>query len=501
MDARTSGPLTCDRVPAPAQDCVLTAAIDIPVADPITGRIVAGAPVREATTTSTAAENFEYTLPALDDPINPGLVPGLYTVRLSAPGYEPATTDVRVAQGQIAAAEPTVMQPLGLISGIVTYRTGAPATPTCVVVVPAGAANPTSCVVDTDGVLCTADGGPGQRCSVVADDGKLLGRRADPRLVSAVGVAHRPRIPDTPCRSPSNCALGSDFRYDPVINRYGRLTVTVERPNDDTGVLEPLPNATVTAVSDTGRPVEPVISGPDGVALLTGMNGGYLIKAVVDPNDPKSASAEKADVSVGLNDDKVLILVPTAPIGPFVGKVVVNVAGVESAVSGATVSITSAVYGYDGAVPLLGTATVETDANGCFAIVPPGTAPTDNLTSADCTDPVLAGSIGSIRDSSGNDVALVARRIVVSVSGTNILTFNSPGALTVVGTDAVKSLPKILVTARPVPIGDVKLTSASPLDTPDTGRVRAGNGDGGQPGSGIERNCGVSKFRRHLELA
>jgi hypothetical protein len=466
VDARTSGPLTCDRVPAPAPDCVLTATIDIPVADPITGRIVAGAPVREATTTSTAAQNFEYTLPSLDDPINPGLVPGLYTVRLSAPGYEPATTDVRVAQGQIAAAEPTVMQPLGLISGIVTYRTGAPATPTCVVVVPAGAANPTSCVVDTDGVQCTADGEPGQRCSVVADDGSysVVGLTHGSYLLSVLPTDPEFQIPPA---FAIQLPLGSDFRYDPVINRYGRLTVTVERPNDDTGVLEPLANATVTATSDTGRPVQPVISGPDGVALLTGMNGGYLVKAVVDPNDPASAVAVKADVSVGLNDDKVLVLVPTAPIGPFVGKVVVNVAGVESAVSGATVSITSAIYGYDGAVPLLGTATVETDANGCFAIVPPGTAPTNNLTSADCTDPVLAGSIGSIRDSSGNNVALVARRIVVSVTGTNILTFNSPGALTVVGTDAVKSLPKILVTARPVPIGNVKLTSASPL-TPDT---------------------------------
>ena len=500
VDARTSGPLTCDRVPPPAQDCVLTAAIDIPVADPITGRIVAGAPVREAVTTTTAAQDFEFTLPALDDPINPGLVPGLYTVRLSAPGYEPATTDVRVAQGQIAVAEPTVMQPLGLISGILTYRTGTPAAPTCVVVVPAGADNPTSCVPDPDGVQCTADGGPGQRCSLVAADGTY----------SVVGLTHGSYllsvIPTDPeyQRPPAfaiRLDLGSDFRYDPVINRYGRLAVTVLTPNEDTGELEAVNGATVTARNAAGEIVATVQSGDLGIAQLTGLDGRYLIRATLDPNDPNAASAEKQGVSVGLNGDEQLTLVPTSPVGPFVGKVVVVVAGVETPVFDATVTITRAVYGYDGAVPSLGTATVHTDNNGCFAIVPTKAGAGDPpLTSPDCPTPItISSAIDSVRDASNNEVALVARRIVVNIEGDAIITYDSPGTVPVQGDGPVKTLSKFIVGAKPVSIGDVALSFSSPLgaaDQPDFGQatVKVVSPVQGPNGIGVSATTGTGRL-------
>jgi hypothetical protein len=471
VDARTSGPLTCDRVPAPAQDCVLTATIDIPVADPITGRIVAGAPVREATTTSTAAQNFEYTLPALDDPINPGLVPGLYTVRLSAPGYEPATTDVRVAQGQIAAAEPTVMQPLGLISGILTYRTGTPATPTCIVVVPAGSADPTSCVPDPGGTTCTADGGPGQFCSLVAADGTY----------SVVGLTHGSYLlsvlPTDPefQRPPAfaiQLPLGSDFRYDPVINRFGRLTVTVDTPDPITGDLKPLPNATVTAVNAAGDTVATATSGTFGDALLTGLDGTYVIRAV-DPNTQPSPVAEKSGVQLGLNSDEQLTLVPVTDVGPFVGRVTVVVDGVESPVPNAKVAISRAIIGFDGAAPQFGSVEVSTDENGCYAVVPAGFVPGSvDLRSPDCPTPVVPGvpprpeTIKPILDPSNHPASLVARPVVIKVSGPLIQDFDPVGTVAVKGAaaDPVKTLDKITVTAAPVPIGAVTLTSKSPFD-------------------------------------
>ena len=61
----------------------------------------------------------------------------------------------------------------------------------------------------------------------------------------------------------------------------------------------------------------PVLSGTFGDALLTGLNGTYLIRAVIDPNDPQSPVAEKSGFPVGLNSSEQLTLVPVRNVGPL----------------------------------------------------------------------------------------------------------------------------------------------------------------------------------------
>ena len=145
---------------------------------------------------------------------------------------------------------------------------------------------------------------------------------------------------------------------------------------------------------------------------------------MIDPNDPQSPAAEKSGFPVGLNSSEQLTLVPVKNVGPFVGKVTVVVDGVESPVPNAKVAISRAIIGFDGATPKFGSVEVSTDENGCFAVVPAdfvtGSVP---LTSADPECPeVVPGippreTIKPILDPSNNPASLVARPVVIKVSG------------------------------------------------------------------------------------
>ena len=115
VDSRTGGQLTCDRAEDPAVPCVITATVSVPAIDPATGQIDPNLPPTTVSTTANPAEN--YLLPALDDPNHTGLVPGLYTVNISAPGYEPGSVQVQVPQGAVMSAAPVSLIPLSLISG------------------------------------------------------------------------------------------------------------------------------------------------------------------------------------------------------------------------------------------------------------------------------------------------------------------------------------------------------------------------------------------------
>ncbi len=136
-DSRTGGDLTCDRAVDPTVPCVITASVSVPAIDPNTGRIDPNRPPE--TVTSQAAPGENYVLPAVDDPAHPGLVPGLYTVTVTAPGYEPGQVSVQVPQGATMSAAPVSLVPLSLITGRLTTRVGTPQGATCVAVVASGA--------------------------------------------------------------------------------------------------------------------------------------------------------------------------------------------------------------------------------------------------------------------------------------------------------------------------------------------------------------------------
>src|SRR5699024_892276 len=123
LDSRTGGLLTCDRTatPIPPRDCVATVTVSS-VKDPLHP----SAPAVNYTVTTTKAKHYEYTIPRTNDTQRRGLPPGLYTVRVRAPGYEDATTHVQVGQGQNVPAPAVSLPALGLISGTVQVRVGHP---------------------------------------------------------------------------------------------------------------------------------------------------------------------------------------------------------------------------------------------------------------------------------------------------------------------------------------------------------------------------------------
>ncbi len=115
--------MTCDRaaLPVAKKDCVATVTVATS-----TGTVKA---------TTKTAPDFTYQIPNTTD-VNGGLTPGLYTITVTAPGYEPTVTQVQVGQSQTVTAPPISMAVLGLISGTITARVGTPAAPSCVVAIP-----------------------------------------------------------------------------------------------------------------------------------------------------------------------------------------------------------------------------------------------------------------------------------------------------------------------------------------------------------------------------
>ena len=242
--------------------------------------------------------------------------------------------------------------------------------------------------------------------------------------------------------------------------------MTVEQPNPETAELTLVTGATVLAKigNDTAATA---ISGPDGIALLTGLdNLRYSVTATGD------AGTATIDQSAQLNQTADVVLVLTRSIGTVIGQIVTNAGEINPVgVSGAQVTVTG-VVGYNGLTPVFASATLITDLNGCFAVVPdasvtPPTGPTAGCPEGGITD------AAAIRPMNIAGKSLVALPVTVSVSETNrtesalgaklqILNDNSP----------VKTLPVITVSAKPSPTDDLKLTS-NPVN-PDPARLPVG---------------------------
>ena len=152
----------------------------VPVIDPDTGRINPDVPAEMVSATSSPAE--DYLLPAREDTAHPGLVPGLYTVTLTAPGYEPGTVNVQVGQGQVAPAPLATLVPLGMITGRLTTRAGQLTGVTCIVATPSGippTTVQTSCTTPDDATCVLTDADPAGPLRPGQPGRQLPGPRAD----------------------------------------------------------------------------------------------------------------------------------------------------------------------------------------------------------------------------------------------------------------------------------------------------------------------------------
>ncbi len=257
-------------------------------------------------------------------------------------------------------------------------------------------------------------------------------------------------------------ALGGDGQFNAVLDRLGRVQLTVRQVDQGTGQLNPAANAAITITDATGHARPAGDTAADGSALITGLNGSYTV-TVVGTGGRASASTG----AVGLNQTVALAMTLSQSVGPFVGRITTTgIDGSAIGLTGATVTVTGTVD-YSGATAVGGTATVTTDSHGCYAIVPADyTLPTGaTLTSADCPSPVPAGSTAvATNPTTGQDASLRVDRISIAVAALGNRTESLPttGA-TITGTDTVRTVPVFSVAPKPVDFGNSqKLTIAGP---------------------------------------
>ena len=453
VDDRSGGPLVCDRkLVTDTAKCVVTVSGVVPIPPPDSGK----------TEPMTAVgSDVGYTWP--DEPVLP---PGLYDLVLTAPGFEEATIRVGVAQGVRTTAPEVRLQPLGLITGTVSARVGRPISPTCAVALTATGDAPTTCKItgaDTKNPTCeTAD--PAVLCTVVGSDGKY-------QLIGLTQGAYRiTMIPTDPEYLPTTpVTVRLDFGDDAVVNgvldRLGRLEVSVLTPDLNTAALRPAPGATVRLTPEEGAPDARPPTGTtdeDGVFATTGLRGTYRVTA-----SGGGGTATVSSGAIALNQTAAVTAVLTAPIGIVVGRVSTTVDGSTVPVSGAVVTI-QGITGFTGTAPEMGTVAVTADDNGCFAIVPAAWTPADGPTPDGGGCPTIGAgqapgpdgsppAIGKVTHGSST-ASLVALPVDISVARADSRTEAYQAADVLisaprVGEPEFRDLPAILLTAQPSAFG------------------------------------------------
>ena len=287
------------------------------------------------------------------------------------------------------------MQPLGRIFGQVTgvVATPDPARPTCIVAAAASATLPDSCtVVPPDPAVpdsvatCTA--GADVRCALTDANGNydLRGFRSGGYVVRAL-----PTDPDFIPTDPVQLqlAVSEEKQYSPRLDRKAHLTVTVLVPDEhDRRDATHGAGDIAVAIALVGRvPKMPA----DQATGPTGGHGGTVmftaLPAALRHGDPAAAGADRAD-PVGDAVDQ-----PGrrrsghrhGDLPAVVGRVLTVVDGVAQPLGRATVQVTGTVTVGDSNGLLPGTATVTTDANGCYAILSMEVQRRLLPTSAECT--------------------------------------------------------------------------------------------------------------------
>ncbi|MBN9608732.1 MAG: hypothetical protein BGO26_11640 [Actinobacteria bacterium 69-20] len=478
VDSRTGGPLTCDRavVPVSAADCVATVTVSAPKdpTDESKGTVT-------YTTTATAALNFVYTIPNLDATPPVGLPPGLYTVTVSAPGYETTLTHVQVAQGQTVPAPQASMPALGIISGTITTRIGNPSKASCVLAVPVSVSLPTtlptSCAMNADGATCTAAGIPGsQPCALTSMGGTGEGPIG---TYSIRGLTHGRYtmllIPQDPeytsvVNAPPivTLELGGDGQFNTVLDRLGRIDLFVIGVDQSSGALVPADGATVTV-----DPASKLVQGTtktasDGTLTITGLNGRYTVTATgaTGTNGYSMGIGQAPNVAVGLNQEIAVTITLAQSVGAFTGRVTTNINGQDVGVPNVKVTVTGTVN-YLGQVAMPGTVTMTTDSQGCYAVEPKDWG--GNLNVAGVCDHLQGSTTGSVGIESFKTQHVT---LSADTTGTNTQT-PPPSAVDITLGDNSKpgSVPAIRLVASPVPFGTPTLTASGP-----GGAIAAGAG-------------------------
>ncbi|AZI58012.1 hypothetical protein EH165_07520 [Nakamurella antarctica] len=354
---------------------------------------------------------------------------------VSAPGYETVTTNVQVGMSQTVPAPQVSLQPLGLISGLITTKEGSPTAPDCVVLVPSGASMPSACVITAAtlagpdspaaGPSCVAGTDPQTRCAVTVEGSFEI------RGVTSGGYdqAVLPQDPEylAPTKLPLLLDRGAAVRYEPVLNRKPRVKITVLAPDDFTGALSPVPGISVPLIDEAGAargvPLGTTVTGADGSLMLTQLTDGIYTASATQsrPAPDRSLRGTGSTDTVTSNQTGSATVVLTGKVGPVGGRLLIRVDDeiIRRPVADAQVTV-SGIVGYAGTAAQAGSADLRTNGDGCFAIFPAGwTAP---VTLPGCATPISVPgstmSAGATMTTGVNNLpaTLLTRSVAVKVA-------------------------------------------------------------------------------------
>ena len=378
-----------------------------------------------------------------------------------------------------------------MLTGQVSAVVGVPAAPTCIVLVVGGATLPDTCTVVPavppdpavpgdagTAASCTA-GGADVRCAVTDASGNYEMRGLNGRGYDVRALPTDPEyLPTDPLSI--QVAVSEVKQFAPVLNRKGRLAVTIYAPDEVTGTPATVGGIAVQIGVPNGDPntfppvLATVVTDGSGLALFTGLADG-LYDIRLAPDNDRALTGRITSDPVAINQVTPATLVGTPTFDAIVGRIVTTVDGVEVALPNATVRVTGT-GDFSGLSGLPAIAQLTTDANGCYAIVSIR-ASTSTPTSAECPTPVTGSARGTMQLTFLPIPANLSFRTVdVAVSDDLVpprtYTYQAPG--TVVDVPVAPStsytIQKFNLTAQPVPFGtwSLRLDVGEPGLSPGT---------------------------------
>lgn len=370
VDAATGGSITCPTVPA--SECKVTVSASIVQPDGTS-----------ETRTATQNPDDRYTLGEGPDKASGGLYPGRYQLFFNAPGYEQTSVSVQVAMNSIVEAATAALQPSPSISGSVQTRVGSVPKDTCVIArrdgtLLTGAVNCVQttgpCVVHDAAVPASGDypartAGPVPDAYCALTDGgayeirRLKAGTYQLGVMTPTSSEYISQVEDVT----TTIGPGDLRRYDPVIDRRGRVNITALASLN--GVTEAAALATVEAFADgdlTKTPEVSVIAGSNGYAELHNLEGTDYSIRVTAANPVRTGLL--TGVKVERNQELVLPVVASGGVADFAIKVVTQLSPAADTEVGQAQVFLTGVIGFNGMVPHRDTKDASTDGDGVLLV-------------------------------------------------------------------------------------------------------------------------------------
>ncbi|SDC59807.1 Carboxypeptidase regulatory-like domain-containing protein [Sanguibacter gelidistatuariae] len=354
-DARTNGQLDCTGQAA-GEQCLVTTTLTAQNLDG-TQRLVS----------VTSDPNTEYLIPAAGEV---GLLPGLYVLEMSAPGYEESTVRVSVPMDTTVTAGQVALYPSPSLTGTVIARVGSVPTGTCVIVVPAASSFPSATCADVSvGTTSICKIAAPAQCGLTGVNGGYTITNIKSGSYKATVQSGDTEYVFTDGESAISLVAGDVRRFDAVLNRLPRISLTT-MISTGASALVPAGSAIVKAMllkSDgTEEEVKRGTASAQGFAELTRLpEGKYRFDVVSAPADG-SLVGKLAGVVLAYNQELSSQLVLTSDAKVFQGRLVAlpaanEVVGIED-----TMVTVTGITGYNGTVPIRTSVDVKTNSIGEF---------------------------------------------------------------------------------------------------------------------------------------